>query len=162
MLMPVNVRDGERADEAGNQFAPMRFEVPLQIEDPAERIREIGRLCHAQREEPALPWIEEISSALGALPHSLVGNLFGAMQKTTDFTTSNVPGPRRATYMSGARIERFLPFGPLAGAGANLTVFSYDGTMHVGVNTDPAAVSDPTLFLECLAKGFEEVLGVAG
>jgi hypothetical protein len=82
------------------------------------------------------------------------------MQKTTDFTTSNVPGPRRTTWMSGARIESFMPFGPMAGASINVTAFSYDGTMHVGINMDPAAVSQPKLLVECLKGGFQEVLAV--
>ena len=162
MLMPVNVRGGERADRAGNQFAPARFEVPVGIENPAERIRAVGKLCREQRDEPALPWIEEITGVVGALPPALTVGLFGAMQKATDFTTSNVPGPRRTTWMSGARILGFMPFGPLAGAAANMTVFSYDGVMHVGINTDPAAVKDPVLLLECLRKGFDEVLAVIG
>jgi diacylglycerol O-acyltransferase len=108
-----------------------------------------------------LPWIEEITNILGALPASLTNSLFGAMQKTTDFTTSNVPGPRRTTWMSGARIESFMPFGPLAGASINVTAFSYDGVMHIGINMDPAAVSDPKLLVESLKSGFEEILAVA-
>jgi diacylglycerol O-acyltransferase len=162
MLMPVNVRGGDKANRAGNQFAPARFEVPVGIEDPAERIRAIGKLCRAQRDEPALPWIEEVTGVLGALPPALTMGLFGAMQKTTDFTTSNVPGPRRTNWMSGARVVGFMPFGPLAGAAVNCSVFSYDGTMHVGINTDTAAVTDPGLLLECLQKGFDEVLAVVG
>ncbi len=160
MLMPVNVRGGENADRAGNQFAPARFEVPVGIANPAERIRAIGKLCRAQRDEPALPWIEEITGVLGALPPALTNNLFGAMQKTTDFTTSNVPGPRRTNWMSGARVVGFMPFGPLAGAAVNCSVFSYDGVMHVGINTDPAAVRDPGLLRECLQKSFDEILSV--
>jgi hypothetical protein len=160
MLMPVNVRNGEKADHAGNQFAPARFEVPVGIQNPAERIKAISRLCREQRDEPALPWIEEITSVLGALPPALTNSLFGAMQKTTDFTTSNVRGPRGTSWMSGAKVERFMPFGPLAGAGANTSVFSYDGVMHIGINMDPAAVSDPLLFVECLRKSFDEVLSV--
>ncbi len=160
MLMPVNVRGGDQADLAGNQFAPARFEVPVGIENPAERILAVGRRCRAQRDEPALPWIDEITGVIGALPPGLVTGLLGAMQKTTDFTTSNVPGPRRTTWMSGARIVGFMPFGPLAGAAVNVTVFSYDGVMHVGINSDPAAVSDPGLLVECLRKGFDEVLAV--
>ena len=162
MLMPVNVRTGDKADHAGNQFAPARFEVPVGTADPARRMRSIGRLCRAQRDEPALPWIEEITAVLGALPAQLTGGLFGAMQKTTDFTTSNVPGPRHTNWMSGAKIVGFMPFGPLAGAAVNCSVFSYDGTMHVGINTDPAAVADPDLLVECLRKGFDEVLCVVG
>jgi len=60
--------------------------------------------------------------------------------------------------MSGARIESFMPFGPMAGASINVTAFSYDGVMHVGINMDPAAVSQPKLLVECLEGGFAEVL----
>ncbi|MEM7408825.1 MAG: wax ester/triacylglycerol synthase family O-acyltransferase [Myxococcota bacterium] len=160
MLMPVNVRSGERASEVGNQFSPARFEVPVGISDPAKRIRAIRAASREQRDEPALPLIGPISAALGRLPESAVVALFGAMQRTTDFTTSNVPGPRRPTWMSGARVEAVLPFGPLAGAALNVTVFSYDGAMHVGINADPAAVDDPELLFECLQKSFDEVLTI--
>ncbi len=162
MLMPVNIREGEKGDRAGNQFAPARFEVPVGIPKPVARIRAIGRLCRAQRHEPALPFMEEISGALGRLPPLAARALVGEIQKTTDFTTSNVPGPRRSTWMSGARVVSFMPFGPLAGAAANFTVFSYDGTMHLGINSDPIAVEDPALLLESLKKAFDEVLGLAG
>jgi hypothetical protein len=53
------------------------------------------------------------------------------------------------------------PFGPLAGSAANVTLFSYDGTVHIGINTDVAAVADPGVFPDCLAKGVAEVLSVA-
>jgi len=161
MLMPVNVRGGEDADRAGNQFAPVRFELPVGIEGAAERVRAIGRICRAQRDEPALPWLDEIASVLGALPPSLTMDLFGAMQKTTDFTTSNVPGPRRPVWMSGARIVGFMPFGPLAGAAVNVTAFSYDGEMQIGINADPAAVAEPERLVACLKRGFDEVLALA-
>lgn len=160
MLMPINVRGGERANEVGNQFAPARFEVPVGIEDPGDRIRQVRKVSREQRDEPALPLIGPISGALGRLPRPAVVALFGAMQRTTDFTTSNVAGPRRATWMSGAKVESILPFGPLAGASVNLTVFSYDGTMHLGINSDPAAIPDPELLLECVQKSFDEVLSV--
>jgi WS/DGAT/MGAT family acyltransferase len=160
MLMPVNVRAGERANRVGNQFSPARFEVPVGIPDPAERIRAVRSASREQRDEPALPLIAPIAAALGRLPKPAVVALFGAMQRTTDFTTSNVPGPRRPTWMSGARVEAVMPFGPLAGAALNVTVFSYDGNLHVGINADPAAIPDPELLFECLTKGFDEVLTI--
>jgi hypothetical protein len=42
-----------------------------------------------------------------------------------------------------------------------VTAFSYDGVMHIGINMDPAAVSDPKLLVESLKSGFEEILAVA-
>ena len=52
-------------------------------------------------------------------------------------------------------------FGPLSGAAANVTLFSYDGTIQMGINTDPAAVQDPDVFVACIEKGLDEILSVS-
>ena len=83
------------------------------------------------------------------------------MLKAIDFVTSNVPGPPFAVYASGARVERMFGFGPLSGAAANITLFSYDGQLQLAINTDPAAVPDPEQFVACLAEGVDEVRAVA-
>ena len=161
MNMPINVReDTEKGRSAGNQFAPVRFAVPVDIEDPVERMETIHERVALQRAEPALPLLDTISAAIGSLPGDGAARLAGSMMKAIDFTTSNVPGPQFPVYVSGARIERMFGFGPLAGAAANVTCFSYDGTIDIGVNVDPAAVTDPALFVECLRKGVDEVLSV--
>ena len=82
------------------------------------------------------------------------------MLKAIDFVTSNVPGPQFTVYASGARVLRMFGFGPLSGSPANITLFSYDGDVHLAVNTDAAAVGDPDVFLHCLREGVEEVLSV--
>jgi len=161
MNMPINLRSGAAARDAGNQFAPVRFAVPVSIADPAARMRAIRALVAQQRNEPALPLIEPISGVIGALPGDGPARLSGAMMKAIDFTTSNVPGPRFPVYVSGARIEQMFGFGPLAGAAINVTCFSYDGKLEIGMNLDPAAVRDPELFVECMRKGLDEVLAVA-
>lgn len=71
-----------------------------------------------------------------------------------------MPGPRIPVYMGGAKIEQMLPFGPPAGAAVNITLFSYDGVCHAGMNADLAAVPDPRLLVECLKKGVDEILAV--
>jgi diacylglycerol O-acyltransferase len=161
MMMPINLRSHDaRAQQAGNQFAPARFVVPVGIEDPEERLEAIQERVRVQREEPALPYAEEIMGVLNQLPAAALNRLMESMLTSVDFVTSNVPGPRRPAYMGGARIEQMFPFGPPAGAGVNFTLFSYAGTCHVGVNADRAAVSEPELLLECLQKGFDEVLAI--
>jgi WS/DGAT/MGAT family acyltransferase len=160
MNMPINVRSGEKGRDAGNQFMPVRFPVPVAVTDPVERMSEIRRRVEAQRAEPALPMIDELSALIGALPGDGAARFSGMMMKAVDFTTSNVPGPRFPVYMSGAKIEHSFGFGPCAGGALNVTCFSYDGEVAVGVNVDPAAVTDPQLFVECLRKGFDEVLSV--
>ena len=81
--------------------------------------------------------------------------------KAVDFVTSNVPGPRFPVYVSGAKILAMIPFGPASGAAANVTLFSYDGHVHVGINCDQAAVPDSERLTECLEAGVDEVLAAA-
>jgi WS/DGAT/MGAT family acyltransferase len=160
MTMPINVRAGEKGKKAGNQFVPARFEVPADVLDPVERMQRIGALVRRQRSEPALPLLDEISSFLNRFPAAVSAQLLGGMLKGVDFVTSNVPGPPMDVYASGGLIEQIYGFGPLSGAAANVTLFSYRGACGVGVNTDHAAVPDPHVLTACLEEGLEQVLAV--
>jgi len=160
MTMPVNLREGEAGRKAGNRFAPARFAVPVGLADPRERMRAIHAQVTAQRGERALPLAEEVSTVLGRLPRVVSVRLLGSMLKAIDFVTTNVPGPPFPVFASGAHVERMFGFGPLSGAAANATLFSYDGAVEVGLATDRAAVRDPERFLRCLEAGFDEVLSV--
>ena len=98
MTMPVNIREGDDAAKAGNQFAPARFAVPIAIPDPVERMRTIAALVKRERAEPALGFLEGVAGVLNRLPTSLSVSLFGGMLKGIDFVTSNVPGPPFTVY----------------------------------------------------------------
>ncbi len=161
MTMPVNIREGDDADKAGNQFAPARFPVPIATPDPVERMRAIGASVRRERAEPVLGLLEGVAGVLNRLPTSLSVSLFGGMLKGIDFVTSNVPGPRREVFSAGAKMDEVYGFGPLSGAALNVTLFSYAGSCFVAINSDPAAVPDPERLRECLEAGFAEVVGVA-
>jgi hypothetical protein len=161
MSMPINIRGkDDHGTVAGNQFVPARFSVPIDIDDPRKRVQAIGALVRGQRNEPALGWIDEITTAINLLGESAATRITGGMMKAVDFVTSNVPGPPFPVYMSGARIERMFPFGPPAGASVNITLFSYDGTAQIGVRIDPAAVPDADRLMTDLRAGFDEILGL--
>ena len=82
------------------------------------------------------------------------------MLKGIDFVTSNVPGVPIPLFLARAAVESQFAFGPMTGAAANLTLLSYQDQIHIGINSDPAAVPDRAVFLGCLRDGFEEVLKV--
>ena len=157
LAMPISIRNDDDP-EGGNRVTLVRFEVPIGIEDPVERMHEIDRLGVELRRDRALPWSNTVAGALNLLPSSVTGG----MLKHVDFLASNVPGFDKRVYVGGAELVGFYPFGPTLGSAANITLMSYRGTCHVGVNTDVGAVPDPDLFLECLREGFEEVLDLAG
>jgi diacylglycerol O-acyltransferase / wax synthase len=157
MTMPINVRTADQAMEAGNQFVPARFPVPLGIADPRERMRRLTSLVASERAEPALGMVAPIAGVLNRLPVSVTTRLFGGMLKGIDFVTSNVPGAPIPIYVAGARLEANFAFGPLSGSAMNITLLSYIDELHMGVNTDRAAVPDPDVLLECLQDGIDEV-----
>ena len=160
MSMPVNLRHGENARKAGNQFAPVRFPIPVGLRDPIERMRAIRGRVAKERAEPSLPAMDVIAGALNQLPSAAATGAFGSMMKAVDFVTSNVPGPRFPVYLGGAKILAMIPFGPASGAALNVTLFSYDGDVHVGINCDAAAVTDPDRMAECLEAGVDEMLAL--
>ena len=157
MTMPINIRTEATAGLAGNQFAPARFAVPVGIEDPIARMNAVRELMEAQRAEPALALTDALAGILNRLPVTATTGLFGSMLRGIDFVTSNVPGPPVPVFLAGARLERQIAFGPMTGAAANITLLSYIDELNLGVNTDPMAVTDPDLFLDCLRDSFEEI-----
>ncbi len=157
LTMPISLRTS--ADpEGGNRVTIVRFDVPVGIEDPVERMTEIGRVCARQRHEPAVAYSEAIAGVLNLAPTAVLGG----MLKHVDFLASNVPGLAQTVWLAGAQLQGFYAFGPTLGSSANVTLMSYGDTCCVGVNVDTGAVADPDLFGDCLADGFEEVLRVGG
>jgi diacylglycerol O-acyltransferase / wax synthase len=160
MTMPINVRTEETSDLAGNQFVPARFPIPLDIDDAAERIQAIHDLVAVQRAEPAMALVEPLARVLNRLPTSMSTGIFGSMLKGVDLVTSNVPGAPIPIYIAGGQIEGLFAFGPMTGAAANLTLLSYRDDLHIGINLDPAAVTEPATFVECYRAAWDELIAV--
>jgi len=158
MNMPISVRGGEGEHRFDNQFVPARMTLPLGSGAVGERLVAVRSLLAEVRAEPALPHVNDISGVISRLGPAAAVSVLGAMLKGVDITTSNVPGPPFPVYMAGAKVERFYAFGPLAGAAINITLFSYDGGVHLGINSDRAAVVDHDLFVRCLHEAFDETL----
>lgn len=158
MTMPISVRTQATHNRAGNQFVPARFPVPVGIGDPIKRMNAVRELVEHQRAEPALSMSDGVASVLNRLPATATTGLFGSMLKGVDFITSNVPGAPLPVYLGGGRVEAHVAFGPMTGAAANITLLSYLDDCNIGINTDPAAVPDPDVFVDCMRDGFEELI----
>ncbi len=157
MAMPVSTRD--RGDFAANRFAPSRVVVPVAIADLAEHIVAMHNTLGAIRQEPALEAADVLAAVTVGIPTAVLVNVLRAQTRTIDFATSNLRGSPVDLYLGGARITASYPMGPRAGVPANITMMSYRGEVHLGVHSDPAAVVDPDLFVECLREAFDEITG---
>jgi WS/DGAT/MGAT family acyltransferase len=161
IAVPISVRSSDSA-RGGNQIVAAWLAAPVDVEDPAERIRSVGAMMRAARGEPALEVVGMIAPALSRLPGPLISQLAGGLTKANDLQASNVRGIREDVYIAGAKIERAYPFGPLPGCATMITLASHGSVCCVGANVDPAAVTEPERFDRNLGEGFDEVLALAG
>jgi hypothetical protein len=159
IAVPVSVRrPGDPA--GGNRFAAVRVAGPVGLADPAERMLSIRELILAARDEPALEGIALLAPALSRLPGALTARLAGRMTISTDMQATNVPGIREEIYLAGARVERLYGLPPLPGLPTMISLVSHGNVCCIGVNLDPAAVTERDRFGRCLAEGLAEVLAV--
>jgi WS/DGAT/MGAT family acyltransferase len=157
MAMPVSTRD--RGDDAANRFAPARVLVPIQ---PAHDVRALFAAVQARltvaKEEPALGALEGMAGLATYLPTAFLVAYTRNQARTIDFATSNLRGSPLPLYLAGARIAGSYPFGPRAGAALNVTTLGYCDALDIGVNVDPAAVTDIDGLMLDIAAAFDELI----
>lgn len=160
VAIPISLRTaGDPA--GGNRWAGARLALPVGEPDPAARITAIRALVLSARDEPAADALNLIAPVVARIPASLLALTVNDTMATHDIQVSNVPGSPDPIYLAGARVEQMYPFGPLPGPAAMIVLNSYRQTAFVGINLDPAAITDPELFADCLAQGVAEVLELA-
>jgi len=153
--MPVNLRPLDEMADLGNQFGLIFLSLPVGIDDPVERLRELGRRATALKRSAEPIVVLGILKMMGLSPNAvqkLVVKIFAA--KTTAVAT-NVPGPREVLYLAGRKIEEIFFWVPQSGrVGLGISIFSYAGHVRLGIGTDAGLVPDP----EVIAEGFHEEL----
>ncbi len=153
---PISLRKPD--DPAGgNRIAAARIAGPVAETDPVVRMARIRGLSQAARNEPAIDVMGVASPVLARLPSPVLANVAGPLTTSLQLMASNVPGLGRGHYLAGAEVLRFFGYGR-SGAAALITFITCGDLASVGVGFDPAAVTDPALFLECIVDGFVEVL----
>jgi diacylglycerol O-acyltransferase / wax synthase len=157
--MPVNVRTTRTATLAGNQFVPARISLAVPARHEAHGLGRVSAQIEQLRAEPGLPHINAVSAAVQRTGVMMTRLIIGGMMKGVDVLASNVPGPNFALYLAGVRVEEFVAYGPPAGAALNVTLFSYRSTIHLGITTDAAAITDREGFLECLDASIAHLVG---
>jgi len=160
IALPISIRKDDDA-EGGNRFVGARLAAPAGIVDPIERMQAVHAQIRRARAEPAAEALGLVAPALSRLPSPLISQIAGGMTKANDLQASNVPGIRDERYVAGAKILKAYPFGPLPGCAAMITLVSHLDGCCIGINMDPAAITDEDLFVRCIKEGFDEVLALA-
>ncbi|WUI01128.1 wax ester/triacylglycerol synthase family O-acyltransferase [Spirillospora sp. NBC_00431] len=170
--VPVSLRRGAARTraaraEGGNQVSVMATPLATDIPDPAERYLAVRRaMDNAKRRFTGSSggWVQEIS---GLLPAPIAGAATRlALQaaptmslRPINLLISNVPGPQFPLYLCGARVLAYYPISVITDVtgGLNITVFSYDGKVNVGIVACRDLIPDPSELVDHLVDALDEL-----
>ena len=165
MAIPMSIRAGPGpgspgpATVGGNRFAPARVVVPLGPKDPAKRLAAVSRSLDGRGGRArAWRWPTGWPGSSAFSRRRVLVPALRAQARTVDFAASIVPGLRSGRFMAGSPVEASWPMGPRVGCAVNFTLLTCDDGLHLGVNLDPAAVTDPAALMECLAESFGDLV----
>ena len=152
-----------RADaETANAFSPVPVEVPAGAMPLDERFAVIHeRLQERRAEVHGGGPMATVAAVANLLPTWVVTGIIRNQAGHIDFATSNLPGFLGDTWVAGARTLHTYGWGPVAGTAFNITQVSTAGHLDIGVQLDPAAVTEPQLLQSCLEDSYRDLLTVA-
>ena len=160
LATPTSQRRGH--DVGGNWFAPARVAVPTAAGPLGPHFEVVADRLTQARVEPALRFAPALASTISYLPAQVLIPALQAQAGTVDFVATAIPGIRGSGRICGARIETSYPFGPRLGCPVNLTAFGNNDRLDVGIALDPAAITEPAVFLECLDEAFAGLVPRSG
>ncbi|MEZ4446259.1 MAG: wax ester/triacylglycerol synthase family O-acyltransferase [Polyangiaceae bacterium] len=158
-LVPVNTR--QDTGIAGNRVALMFVPLPLALRDPIARHTEIcRRTAHAKHEGGHATASELFEDVANWTATTLVTALMkvATFRRAFNVVITNVPGPPFAMHLLGARLLAVHPRVPLyENQALGLALFSYDGGMYWGLNTDWSSGAHPHLLVQDIQTTFAEL-----
>lgn len=154
---------------SGNFFTGVLVSLPVDVEDPLERVRAAHDAAAAGKESNTLIGPELVSRWSAYLPQAPAEALFrwlssrDGQNKVMNLPISNVPGPRERARVGGALVTEIYSVGPLtAGSGLNITVWSYVDQLNISVLSDGRTLEDPHELTDAMIEAFREIRRAAG
>jgi len=166
--VPVSLRDPEARGEFGNQVFTWQVRLTTDVDDPVERLRGVSTFTRNVRETLAArgddglqrEWMDY---TVGFKAWVALGNLAvrRAARPPFNVIVSNVKGPE-PLWFDGAEVTEIFSFSQLvAGLGLNLTAWSYDGRLGIGVVACPEHTPDLWGLADHLAPALAELVEAA-
>lgn len=160
-MMPVNLLPPGAAPPGGNHFGLVYVTLPVGVEDPVERMVQVRRETQAIKDSPEAALGYGIVAAMGATPTGVEHALLETLCSRATAVLTNVPGPRQMLYMGGKAVRRALFWVPQASRlGLGLSIFSYAGSIQVGVAADAGLVPDPEALASAIDAELAELVGL--
>ncbi len=146
-----------------NKVSAMFAELPVSIEDPAERLHAITAQMEGLKESKQAVAGEALTSLTGFAPPLLLAAgmrvATRAAQRNVNTVTTNVPGPQFPLYSAGRKMIRAFPYVPLGGQmRIGIAIFSYDGEVSFGITGDYDTTEDLDVLVHGIEDGMSQLL----
>jgi len=167
-MIPVSIRTGDEADKWSNRVSSIFTAIPTDEADPIQRVKRVHEAMDLAKERFALLPADMLTDYAQFSPPALAARaarvatrlrVADRLNSPVNLVISNVPGPRDALYLAGAKLLHYYPVSTIVeGQGLNITVQSYRDTLDFGLVGARELVPD----LEILADGIVAELQALG
>ncbi|MGB5310840.1 MAG: wax ester/triacylglycerol synthase family O-acyltransferase [Polyangiales bacterium] len=160
-ILPVHTGGPERL-RTGNQVAMVMAKLPVDEPSPRDRLHQVvedtSELKHDSHQAEGAKLVEDIADV--ATQKLLSGAFKLAMNaRAFDMIVTNVKGPSFPLYLLDARLTCVYPVVPLMPKqNLGIALFSYEGRIHWGFNSDWECFSAVDDFVSDLQASFEELM----
>lgn len=147
-MIPVSIHGDSSDVQSKNKVSALFLSIPTAVED----IKELLSVVHEISDRA-----KSVHSAIGStffynlaemIPPVLLetafrtatgSSMFNVAPPPFNYVVSNVPGPDVELYLAGNRLERVIPFAPVAdGSGITFAYLSYRNSISLGLVVDPS------------------------
>jgi len=163
-MVPVNLRDIEKADDLGNRISFLFVDLPCDEPDPIRRLLDIHMAMSDRKRAGEPQGGDSVLQALSYAPHRLqkLASRLVSSPRAFNLTVSNIPGPREPLYMKGCELEEAYPVVPIADQHAvSIGITTIKDGAFFGVYADRETLPDAELLAENIQESIEELVAHA-
>lgn len=145
VMVPVNLRplDQPLTSDLGNMFGEYVVTLPTAAMGPAQRLAQMHDIIEELKDSPEAFVAYLTLVAIGLLPDPIEDLSTRLFAGKVVATVSNVPGPRTRVLMAGTAVTGIIGWVPGAGdVGLGVSMFSYDGSVVMGLIADVLLIPD--------------------
>lgn len=163
-MAPMSVRSTAHKRSMGNQVSAMLVNLETCCPDPLERLQKIHHHARSSKVYSAALPAGEIAEFIPSETAALAARLYtrtrlGERHRPFfNLVITNVPGPQMPLYLAGGRVVEHIGTAPLIdGLGLMLVIFSYAGSLNIGITSCPEIVPDPDVLARCFEASLEDL-----
>jgi diacylglycerol O-acyltransferase len=166
-IVPVSRRVPGQPVRPGNLVSAMFVELPVDLADPAARLRAVAARTAEQKARAVADATAAVVRMADHIPAALFARgarAYGRSgQGRVNVVASNVPGPSQPQYLAGRRVLELVPYVPTAQEiRASAAMVSYAGRLTIGITGDAEALPDVDRLIVAVGREFSDLVAELG